>query len=206
MSSDNAMSEGERTMRRSFRIREHAFIKYKKLTEREYDDLLNQRAIKQPSKFRNHAQLVNLEARFRESFSLMSKAPKPFRDCLSALNDKLNLLLEEQPDRQDAMEDMIKGSPYTCEIGSTGIRFDADELFEENQKVFIQIMLTADRHYLESAAIVRREKKPLNDDPMRPYGIAAEFIGITEAESELLIKHLFQRESESLRMRRLQID
>ncbi|MFK8053570.1 MAG: hypothetical protein AB8F65_11405 [Woeseiaceae bacterium] len=206
MNSNPTMSESERTMRRSFRIREHAFIQFRVLTDREYEDMVNARAIEQPSKFRNHAQLVKLEAQFRESFTMMAKAPKPFRECLDALNQKLNLLLEEQPDRQDAMREIVKGSPYTCEIGSTGIRFDSDEPLEEGAKIFIQVMLTADRHYLETAAIVKREKKPLNNDPLRIHGIAAEFVGFGEAESELLIKHLFQRESESLRMRRLQLD
>lgn len=206
MTANNRMSEGERQMRRSFRIRENAFIKYRSLSQREYDDILNKRAIDMPSKFRNHAQLVNLEAKFRDAFTLLAKAPAPIRDCLHALNEKLNLLLEEQPERQEAMREMVKGSPYTCEIGATGIRFDAEEPIAENSKIFIQIILTSDRHYLQTAAIVKRQKNPLNDDPMRPYGLAAEFIGLSEGETELLIKHLFQRESESLRMRRMQMD
>ena len=206
MSSDTAMSDGERTMRRSFRIRENAFIRYRKLNQQQMDDLLNARAIGQPSKFRNHAQLVNLEAKFREAFTLLGQAPAPVRDCLNALNDKINLLLEEQPERQEAMREMVKGSSYQCEIGATGIRFDCEEQLEEGQSLFIQVMLISDRHYLETTGVVRAERKPLNDDPMRPYGVGVEFIGLGEGETELLIKHLFQRESESLRMRRLKVD
>ena len=68
------------------------------------------------------------------------------------------------------------------------------------------MLLTSDRHYLETAAVVRRTPEPLNDGTGQRHGVAAEFVGFSEAESELLIKHLFQRESESLRMRRLKME
>ncbi|MEO1319080.1 MAG: hypothetical protein AAFV30_00715, partial [Pseudomonadota bacterium] len=84
--------------------------------------------------------------------------------------------------------------------------FDHDVHIEEGSKVFLQVLLTADRHYLETTAVVRRTPPPLNESVDGRYGVAAEFVGFSEAESELLIKHLFQRESESLRMRRLSMD
>ena len=196
----------ERSMRRSFRIREHAFIKYSVLDDGAYAALLESRALHRPSRFGDHARLVQLEAHFQEAYTLLGTAPQSVRDCLAALNNKINLLVQAQPERQAAIRELTEGEALTCEIGATGVRFDSAEPLAEGTRVFLQIMLTSDRHYLETAATVRREANPLNADPGRPHGVAAEFVGFSEEESELLIKHLFQRESESLRMRRLNLD
>lgn len=206
MSSDPAMTADEKAMRRSFRIRENAFIHYQKLSNVELEDLISGKAARAPSRFRNHSRFTQLEARFNEAFVMMGQAPSAVRECFSVLNEKLNLLLEEQPDRQEAIKALTANGAYTCEIGSTGIRFDSEEPLEEGQAVFIQVMLTADNHYLETAAVVRRLTEPMDDDPLRTFGVGLEFVGFDEAESELLIKHLFQRESETLRMRRLNLD
>ncbi|MEL7024044.1 MAG: PilZ domain-containing protein [Pseudomonadota bacterium] len=196
----------ERSMRRSFRIRENAFIKVQILGDSEYAAILESRALQEPSQFGDHARLVQLESRFQEAFTLLGSAPQPVRECLETLNAKLNLLLDAQPDRQAAMRELTDGHALTCEIGATGVRFDHDSELAEGTKLFLRILLTADRHYLETAATIRRCPETINNDPQRPYGVAAEFVGFSEAESELLIKHLFQRESESLRMRRLKLE
>ncbi len=206
MTDQATMSEGEREMRRSFRIREQAFVEVSELSDSEYAAILESRALQRPSEFGNHARLVNLENKFQEAFTLLGNAPGPVRECMAALNDKINLLFEQQPDRRAAMDKLTSGEALTCEIGATGIRFDLDRPIAEGSKVYLQVLLTSDRHYLETAAVVRRTPEPLNEGAGDTYGVAAEFVGFSEAESELLIKHLFQRESESLRMRRLQLD
>ena len=119
------------------------------------------------------------------------------------MNEKLSLLFDEQPERQQTMRELTEGHAGTCEVGATGIRFDYPEPLAEDSKLFLQIMLVADRHYLETAAVVRRRGEPSNPGRGDMFGIATEFVGFSEAEAELLIKHLFQREGESLRMRRL---
>jgi len=203
MTADYLMSDDEKSMRRSFRIRENAFVQVRELSDSEYAGLLEARSLQKPSSFGNHARLVNLESRFQESFALLGTAPQPVRECLTVLNEKLTLLLDEQPERQRVMTELTQGQALVSEIGATGIRFDSDKPLAEDTKLFMRIMLTSDRHYLETAAVVRRCVESINSDPAAPHGIAAEFVGFSEAESELLIKHLFQRESESLRMRRL---
>lgn len=206
MTDQATMSEGEREMRRSFRIREQAFVEVSELSDSEYAAILESRALQRPSEFGNHARLVNLENKFQEAFTLLGNAAVPVRECLAALNDKINLLFEQQPERQAAMERLTSREALTCEIGATGIRFDLDRPIAEGSKVYLQVLLTSDRHYLETAAVVRRTPEPINEGAEDTYGVAAEFVGFSEAESELLIKHLFQRESESLRMRRLKMD
>ncbi|MEL6868209.1 MAG: hypothetical protein AAFO81_00275 [Pseudomonadota bacterium] len=206
MTIQHSMSDDEKQMRRSFRIRENAFVRITLLNDADYAALLEARSLQQPSRFGNNARLVNLEARFQEAFALLGTAPQPVRDCLATLNDKLSLLLDEQPERKAAIQQLTEGTALMCEIGATGIRFDHHEPLPEDSKLFLQVMLTADRHYLETPAVVRRPVGLLNQDPHAQHGVAAEFVGFSEAESELLIKHLFQRESESLRMRRLAAD
>ncbi len=206
MTDQATMSEGEREMRRSFRIREQAFVEVSELSDSEYAAILESRALQRPSEFGNHARLVNLENKFQEAFTLLGNAAVPVRECLAALNDKINLLFEQQPERRAAMDKLTSSEALTCEIGATGIRFDLDRPIAEGSKVYLQVLMTSDRHYLETAAVVRRTPEPINEGVGGTYGVAAEFVGFSEAESELLIKHLFQRESESLRMRRLKMD
>lgn len=205
MSAQSDMDADERTMRRSFRVRESAFVHYQKLDDTQYAHLLESRVLQTPSNFGNHARLVNLESTFQEQFALMGTAATPVRECMRVLNEKLNLLLEEQPERQKTMRKLAAGRALTCEIGTTGIRFDSKEPLAVGTKLFLQIMLTADRHYLETPAVVRREVSTINELE-NTYGAAVEFVGFSEAESELLIKHLFQRENASLRMRRVKED
>ncbi|MEL6215212.1 MAG: PilZ domain-containing protein [Pseudomonadota bacterium] len=196
----------EREMRRSFRIREHAFIRVRVLDDAEFAAIIESRSLRRPSAFGDHARLVQLESQFQEAFTLLGNAPQSVRRCLETLNAKLNLLVDAQPERKSLIRELTEGEALTCEIGASGVRFDHDEPLPEGARLFLQVLLTSDRHYLETAATVRRCPHPLNDDATRPHGIAAEFVGFSEAESELLIKHLFQRESESLRMRRLNAD
>lgn len=204
--STDAVALDEKSMRRSFRVRENAFIRVQVLDDSEYASILESRSLQKPSQFGDYARLVQLESQFQEAFVLLGSAPQPVRDCLSLLNDKLNLLIDSQPDRQAAMRELTEDEAHTCEIGATGVRFDHSAPLPEGTRIFLRVLLTSDRHYLETAATIRRCPDPLDQDPSRPHGLAAEFVGFSEAESELLIKHLFQRESESLRMRRLQID
>ncbi|MEM9173442.1 MAG: PilZ domain-containing protein [Pseudomonadota bacterium] len=206
MTAQYQATEDEKTMRRSFRVREAAFVSATPLSEQQFRDLMQSRTVMGQSAFGNHARLVNLEARFQEQAALMGNAPRPVRECLTIMNEKINLLLQEQPKRQEIIESLTRDPALQCEIGASGIRFDHDQQVSEGDKMFLRIMLPADQHYLETAAVVVRTPNPLNTDPTKPYGVAVEFSGFSEAESELLIKHLFQRESESLRMRRLSLD
>jgi hypothetical protein len=207
MTTATKMSNEEREMRRSFRIRESAHVRYEVLEPEDYISIVENRALKLPTRFGSHARLSGLEAQFQEQFALMGKAALPVRECLRVLNDKLNLLLDEQPDRQAQLRALTEHNARTCEIGALGMRFDVGEEIPMGGKLFVQALFTSDRHYLETPAVVRNITKPLNPDADGVIGsVGVEFVGITEAETELLIKHLFQRESESLRMRRLSMD
>lgn len=207
MTTADPMTREEREMRRSFRIRESAHVRYETLDRDEYISIVENRALKLPTRFGNHARLSGLEAQFQEQFVLLGKAASPMRECLRLLNDKLNLLLDEQPERQAQLKALTERDARTCEIGALGMRFDVREEIAMDSRLFVQVLFTSDRHYLETPAVVRNVTRPLNpDDDGVVCSVGVEFVGITEAESELLIKHLFQRESESLRMRRLSMD
>lgn len=201
------MTKDERAMRRAFRIRESAHVRYEVLGRDEYIDIVENRALKMPTRFGNQARLSALEAHFQEQFALLGKAAVPMRECLRVLNDKLNLLLDEQPERHAQLKALTERHAETCEIGALGMRFDIREEIPMDSKLYVQVLFTSDRHYLETPAVVRHVTKPLNAEADGVIGsVGVEFVGITEAETELLIKHLFQRESESLRMRRLSMD
>lgn len=60
------MTKDERAMRRAFRIRESAHVRYEVLGRDEYIDIVENRALKMPTRFGNQARLSALEAHFQE--------------------------------------------------------------------------------------------------------------------------------------------
>ena len=76
-----------------------------------------------------------------------------------------------------------------------------------DEKLYIQFMLSADNRYVESfCRVVRHVDSPDTSGQNLPYGIAVEFLDLPTAQREILIQHMLSRESETLRMRRLDMD
>ena len=75
-------------------------------------------------------------------------------------------------------------------------------------KLTMQLLLASDNRFVESfCRVVRETDTPVGNDAEKyPFGIAVEFQGMTGAQREVLIQHMFNRESETLRMRRIQIE
>ena len=65
----------------------------------------------------------------------------------------------------------------------------------------------AGNRYIETfAKVVRLTDPPSSGQAALSHGIAVEFHGMQPAVREILIQHMFSRESETLRMRRLQAE
>ena len=85
--------------------------------------------------------------------------------------------------------------------------FAAEEKLDVGTKLSLRFLLESDNRYIETFAEVVREVEPPEDSSEdRPFGVAVEFSGMKPAQREILIQHLFNRESETLRMRRLRLD
>lgn len=128
-------------------------------------------------------------------------------ECLAILNEKLNVVIQQLPEMQEARSSLVRSEPLTCEVGADGMAFPSEKNYDEGTKLALRFLLESDNRYVETFCRVVRQNDPPGDiDIGRPFGIAVEFTGMKSSQKEILIQHLFDRESETLRMRRLNLD
>ncbi len=200
------MNQGQEN-RRSFRISESVYIKFEKLSEKEFKDGLEHRKLKLGVSDGAQAKLVDIEARLSEAMFLLNSEYGKIGRCMTLLNDKLNTVIEQLPSLRESKLSLIQTTPQTCDVGADGIMFSSQVPLAEGDKLHLQFLLTADNRYVETfCQVVRLGDPPDNKGGEYPYGIAVEFTDLPPALREVLIQHMFSRESETLRMRRLELD
>jgi hypothetical protein len=201
------MTNGQEN-RRSFRVNESVYIRYEVLTDTEFEEGLERRKLKLGINDDAQALLVDIEARLSESMYLLNAESDQTGKCITLLNDKLNVVIQQLPGLRKAKSDLAQQPPQHCDISADGMVFAAESPFSVGKKLYLQFLLTSDNRFVETFCRVVRQTEPPagNDAQMLPHGVAVEFHGMKPALREILIQHMFSRESETLRMRRLQID
>ena len=200
------MSTGQEN-RRSFRINEAVYLKYELLSDREFHEGLDRRKMRLGLNDGAQATLVDLDARLAEAMYLIPGESEHVGRCLTLLNDKLNVVIDQLPGLREKKSSLAKLPPQNCDVGADGMVFGADRELEVGAKLYVQFLLSSDNRYVETfCKVVRLTDPPDTSYPDLKYGIAVEFQGMKPAQREILIQHMFNRESETLRMRRLELD
>lgn len=201
------MNDNGQDNRRSFRISERVYLKYEIISDREFQEGLDQRKLRAGMSDGIRSTILDLEARFEEKLYVLRTENGRLAECMSILNEKLNAVIEQLPDLRQSKASLARSTPITCEIGADGMAFASEKHMDEGTKLAMRFLLESDNRYIETFARVVRGIDPPGDfDSARPFGIAVEFDGMKPAQKEILIQHLFNRESESLRIRRLELD
>ena len=201
------MSSNGQENRRSFRVAERVYLKYEVISDREFHEGLDHRKLRKGVSDGLRSKILDLDARFEEKLYVLRTESGRLAECMSILNEKLNAVIEQLPDLRQSKASLARSEPLTCDIGADGMAFPADKHLEDGTKVALRFLLESDNRYIETFARVVRNIDPPGDfDASRPFGIAVEFDGMKPAQKEMLIQHLFNRESETLRMRRLELD
>ncbi|MDH4046677.1 MAG: hypothetical protein OEW68_00375 [Gammaproteobacteria bacterium] len=196
-----------RENRRSFRIRETVYLKYEVISDREFHQGLDRRKIRLGASSGIRSQILDLDTRFAEKLFLLKGESSRVAECLALLNDKLNTVIEQFPDLRASKASLASSEPQTCEVGADGMIFATDKPYAAGTKLALRFLLAADNRYIETFCNVVRDTEPVDEsDPAKPFAVAVEFQGMKPAQKEILIQHLFNRESETLRMRRLNIE
>jgi len=193
--------------RRSFRINESVYVKYEILSDKEYKQGLEHRKLRLGFDDGAQAKLVDIEARLGEAMFLLNAEYGKIGRCMTLLNDKLNVVVDQLPTLRETKLSLAKTQPQNCDVGADGMIFSSDRQFAVDDKLYIQFLLSTDNRYVETfCRVVRLDDPPDSNRPDLPYGIAVEFLNMPPAQREILIQHMFSRESETLRMRRLDLD
>lgn len=200
------MMDGQEN-RRSFRVNESVYLKYDVLSEKEFEQGLEHRKLRLGLSDGAQATLVDIEARLGEAMFLLSAEHAKVGRCMTLLNDKLNIVIDQLPALRETKASLAKSRPQTCDVGADGLVFSSDKPIEVDSKLHLQFLLSADNRFVETfCRVVRVTDSPDDSRDDLPYGIAVEFMNLPPSQREILIQHMFSRESETLRMRRLELD
>lgn len=201
------MSNHEQDNRRSFRVEERVYLKYEPISDGEFRRGLDHYRLKNGASEGLRSVLVDLDARLEEKLFVLRRESGRLAECMSVLNDKINAIVDQIPDLRQSTSSLAQTDPVTCDLGADGMAFPAERGLEPGTKLAMRFLLESDRRYVETFARVVRDVDPPGElDHERPFGIAVEFHGMKPALKEMLIQHMFNRESESLRIRRLELD
>lgn len=201
------MNDG-RTNRRSFRVSESVYLRYEILSDEEFQNGIDHRKIRLGDSDSAHAMLIDIDARLGETMLRLGAESETLGKCITLLNDKINVIVRETPSFRESKAELAKSPPLVCDVGADGIVFPSQRQLEVGTKLSMQILLASDQRFIETfCRVVRHTESPAGNDAQNlPFGIAVEFQGLQPAQREILIQHMFNRESETLRMRRLQLD
>jgi len=192
--------------RRSFRVVEPAFISYETVTESVYQRGFEFWKMSQGTGVGLRSKIMDIDARLSQKLFVLKSESMALAECFALLNDKISALIEELPGIKESKISLAQQSPQECEIGADGMTFSAAETFPAETKLALRFLLASDNRYVETFCRVVRSVEPMTEDPLKPHGLAVEFLGMKPEQQDILVQHLFDRESETLRMRRLKLD
>ncbi len=193
--------------RRSFRVSETVYLKYDVINDREFHEGLDRRKLRLGVSDGLRSVILDLDTRLDQKLYLLRAESNPIGECLALLNDKVNTVIQQLPEMRESQSSLARSKPLTCEVGADGMAFSSDKNYDIGTKLALRFLLESDNRYIETFCHVVRHIDPPGDiDVERPFGIAVEFQGMKTSQKEILIQHLFERESETLRMRRLNLD
>lgn len=193
--------------RRSFRVTEDIYIKVDVLADDEFQGGMEHYKLRRGINDGASAKLVDVEVRLSEAMYLLNNEKTTLGRCITLMNEKLNLAIEELPGLREAKISLAQQPPQKCELSADGLVFSSERIMHEGDKVYVRMLLSSDNRFVESfCRVVRVTDPPDTSDPNRTHGIAVEFVSMPPAQREILIQHMFSTESETLRMRRLELD
>ncbi len=193
--------------RRSFRVQEKVYLKYEVINEEQFGLGLEHYKLQAGANDSAQAMLVDMEARLSEALFLLNAENPKVTKCLTLLNDKLNVVVEQLPTLRKTKASLAETTPQHCDVGADGMMFSSSERLDMGTRLHLQCLLSSDNRYVETFGHVVRISDPLDTgNPEHRYGIGVEFDDMSRAQREILIQYMFSRESESLRIRRLEID
>ena len=193
--------------RRSFRILETVYLKYDVISDQEFSEGIDRRKLKLGQSEGFRSTILDLDTRLDQKLYRLRAESSVLAQCLSLLSEKIDAVIQQLPEIRESKSSLAKSDPRLCELSADGMVFPTQQSFDPGTKLALRLLLESDNLYLETfARVVRIVVPPGELTAQRPFGLAVEFHGLKPAEKEVLIQHLFSRESETLRQRRLDLD
>jgi hypothetical protein len=196
----------EQQKRRSFRLSEKVHLEYEIISEREYDEGRALRNARLGGTRGLQSMLLDIDARLSERLYVLRASAGPAAECLALLNDKLDAVIAHLPELRQQRAALAAREPQACELSADGMTFGTTERVTPGTRLAVRFLLTPGHRYIETFATALRETPPPEPDEGHTHGVAVEFHGLEPSQREVIIRHLFSREAETLRARRQQGD
>lgn len=192
--------------RRTFRVREPVYLKYEVLSDLDFHEGLERRRLRRGLGASVASTLAELDARLGAELQRMQGDASPTARCLSLLNEKLDVFLNQMPALRKARADLANSRSRMCDISADGIVFATPQPIPVGTRLYVELLFSDNRFVDAFGTVVRETAPPDGEDDDYKFGVAVEFHGMKPELRETLIQHMFSRESETLRMRRLELE
>lgn len=190
--------------RRAFRIIERVHVKYEVLTEQAFEDGLEEHRMSQGIAEGSRSRLLDLDARLAEKLYVVKTQSNAIAECLALLNRKITVLAEQFPALQESQTSLVRTQAQTCEVSAVGMTLATREQLAPGTKLALRLLFVADNCYIETlASVVRPLDRPSAAGAAAAFLVAVDFERMKPEQKDVLIQHLLNRESETLRLRRL---
>lgn len=197
------MNDG-RENRRSFRILESVHLICETISDREFHEGLERRKIRRGVNEGLRSMILDLDARLTERLYVLQAESRAAAECIGLLNEKLSAVIEQLPVMRKSKTALAERQPQLCELGADGMLFGTEAPIATGTRLALRLLLMPGNRYIETFCTVTRQIPPPDgEDERYPCGVAVEFLGMPSSQKEIIIQHLFNREAESLRTRRL---
>ena len=201
------MTTNETEGRRSFRVSEAVYFKYDILCENEFAEGLDHRNIRLGIDNGVQSVLAELNSQISQAMYALNAESATLGRLVTLLNDKINVIVDQLPGLKKAKSLLAKLTPRTCDIAADGMVLSLADPLDIGTKLYVQVLFESDNHYVETfARVLRVTDSPNGGENGLMFGIAIEFTGMKREQREALIQHMFNRESQTLRLRRLDLE
>jgi len=194
-------------MRQSFRIVEWVSLQYEQVENQQSARQLLQKSIRNSPTSRLHSRILDLDARLEALLYRIKNDTPATADAIRLLSKKLDLVVESLPDVRQSRESLDGQPARHCELSAGGMVFGCDDIFSLQTGLLLRFVLTSDSYLYETyCTVVRCSAIQDNDTDFGAYShqLAVKFAWHDMREREMLIQHLFSKQSETLRFKRLQ--
>ncbi|MEX2257873.1 MAG: hypothetical protein WD672_04115 [Woeseia sp.] len=197
----------EKENRRSFRILESMHLSYEVISDREFHDGLDNRKLRPGANDGLRSRILDIDARIVESLFALRSESGLTADCIALLNEKLSVIMDQLPEMRQVKSSLAQTKPQVCELGADGMLFGTQDDLAPGTRLALRFLLRSHNRYVETFCEVKRQGNPPENDGQRyRFGIAVAFEGMPLSQREILIQHLFSRETEALRMRKREME
>jgi c-di-GMP-binding flagellar brake protein YcgR len=185
--------------REYFRVEDQVTLEYRVITEAEMEGVLLRIRDEVPDRFTAAASFAGTSRQMKHLLQNLTGESPDLALCLQALDKKINLLAQllvaETINQQGT-------SLREVSLSAGGLAFNAERELRVGELLETRLVLFPSlTGILTVAQVVSSERRGDVNGGM-PWRVAVEYRYIREADRDLLVKHLFSRQTEMLRARR----